>query len=525
MRPRVVGLGELWEQVGRKEADDLSEWASLIGDLTSPQADRRPEWRIHDRTHLEYSIDYHFDAARRRDDHVWEAYFFLPTSLRLNSRTYKRDDIYGDLQSYVRLAVPSVPLDQLPDEGVLRLKQALLDSTDDARTIRELRLFACQVRASGIAAQRTVSKMIESEDDRELHASALALIARLENITAAFRSVLPLASNRSDEVATAVRWVDEDISRVVETLLASLSIELRGAKLGRPLAGTVAYGAVREARYRESKGLDGVGSAHATKREIEHFEFRRHMTKRFTSSVLWLSPEIQEAGRWTAHVLYAVAACGAMAFAVTAAFWVGPQFGERPVQQLWAWMLLAVAAYAGKDRIKALLQQAFSGWIARRFPHRRWSLRDRERNANIGRVSEKAGFVGWADLPEGAQSARNLTRRVELEAQARPEHILWHQKSVRLRPQRIASSDSRFMAITDIFRLDLRRWLSHTDDPKRRIVFADPEDERIYSATAPRVYNIGVVFRLRRADEHDAPWHRIRVVVNRKGIVRIDPIS
>jgi hypothetical protein len=43
------------------------------------------------------------------------------------------------------------------------------------------------------------------------------------------------------------------------------------------------------------------------------------------------------------------------------------------------------------------------------------------------------------------------------------------------------------------------------------------------TASAPRVYNIAVVYRLRR-DGHAAPWHRVRVVVSRKGIRRLDAI-
>ena len=70
----------------------------------------------------------------------------------------------------------------------------------------------------------------------------------------------------------------------------------------------------------------------------------------------------------------------------------------------------------------------------------------------------------------------------------------------------------------------VRRWLAHTDDPNRKIVFADPADAHVYSAVARRVYNVNVVYRLRSAGDTDAPWHRIRVVTSRKGIERIDAI-
>ena len=112
-----------------------------------------------------------------------------------------------------------------------------------------------------------------------------------------------------------------------------------------------------------------------------------------------------------------------------------------------------------------------------------------------------------------------------LEEQARPETVLYHKKQVELYAERVSEADSRFTALTEIFRLDLRRWLAHTDDPKREIVFADPVRGRVDRAEAPRVYNIGVVYRLRRESDAKAPWHRARVVVTRKGIRRIDPIA
>ena len=115
---------------------------------------------------------------------------------------------------------------------------------------------------------------------------------------------------------------------------------------------------------------------------------------------------------------------------------------------------------------------------------------------------------------------RRLTREHSVEEVARPERVLWHTKSVELEP----GKDATFPMLTEIFRLNVDHWLAHTDDPKRRVLFADPSDESIYAAIARRVYNVSVVYRLRGKDDEDAKWHRIRVVVSRKGILRIEPI-
>jgi hypothetical protein len=182
-----------------------------------------------------------------------------------------------------------------------------------------------------------------------------------------------------------------------------------------------------------------------------------------------------------------------------------------------------VVAYAAKDRMKAVLQGVFSGFVARRFPDRKWSIKDRERRRLVGDVHERAAFVPFRSVPADVLVRRRLTRAHALEEQARPERVLWHQKTLSIAPGKGGADGTDFPMLTEIFRLNLRRWLSHTDDPNRKIVFADPEDAQVYSVTTRRVYNINVVYRLREG-EADAPWHRIRVVVSRKGIERIDSI-
>ena len=138
-------------------------------------------------------------------------------------------------------------------------------------------------------------------------------------------------------------------------------------------------------------------------------------------------------------------------------------------------------------------------------------------------MNERAGFVAWKRLPPEVLATRRVTREHALEEHARPEHVLWHQKSMALAGAGRGDGAADFSMLTEIFRLNLTRWLAHTDDPNRKIVFADPEDARIYSAKARRVYNINVVYRLTEGDA-ERPWHRIRVVVSRKGIERIDKI-
>jgi hypothetical protein len=504
----------------RRDSRAPSEWSSLLSDLGSR---REPEWHVHDRTHLEFALDYPVDASRDGAWFQWDAYFFVPRSLFLNESTYHKGSIYEDLRSHVRLGVPVLPLEDLTGAPLANVTTALNES-DDEKTLIELRLFACLVRASARACQERLSDLVQSRVDAPgVRSASKTLVARFGRVTTAWREILPLAEKRSDEVREAARWCDEDISRVIETILAWLAIEL-DQDYGERVAGVVASGAVAEARYRTERGYDGVGSGDSSKRDIEHLEYRRHVLKRFTSSVLWLSQEIKQAGHIALHVFYSVAAGVAMAFAVAAAAYHG-QWGASTIGNVWAWGIAVVIAYIFKDRIKAVLQTVFSKWIARRFPDRRWTLRDRERDRVLGAIVERSGFISNKAMPPDVRARRFGPKPNPLEVQTRPEDILWHQKVVKMNAKQIRRLDPRFASLKEIFRLDLLRWLNHTDDPKQRIVFADPVEAKVYSANAPRVYNIGIVYRLISDANKDAPWRRARVVVSRKGIVRIDHIA
>lgn len=513
---------ERWPSSEPEAAQERSsDWGSLVADLS--KGFDRPAWRIHDRTHLEFALDYAVAPGERTSEHEWEAYFFVPESLRIDDKTYDKQDIYFDLASYIRFAVPDVSFGQVAGAPIERLRE-VVDAGDPKAIVRELRVFACLVRAAGVAARRSISEAL-SDGDPDLRTRGLATTARMvtdgRRIAEGLRDVLAHLPTGDDTLETAARWVDEDVSRLLETLMGSLAVRLEKAGAPEALQQSVVSAAVAEARYRRDAHLDGVGMTGANKRDVEHLEFRRHVLKRFTSSVLWLNPEVRDGAKMVLHVLYAIAAGVAMAFAVTAALWNGDPMRS---DQLWMWGVVAVIAYMAKDRIKAWLQGAFSSVVSRHFPDRRWRIRDRERSVVLGKIDEQSAFVPFDELPEPVLEKRRSTRKHPLEEQARPEKVLWHRKVVRLSAAELARADDRFDALTEIFRLDLRRWLAHTDDPKRKIVFADPDEGRVQSAMAPRVYNLGIVYRLRKPGDESAAWHRIRVVVSRKGIRRIDHI-
>src|SRR5690606_946013 len=142
----------------------------------------------------------------------------------------------------------------------------------------------------------------------------------------------------------ALRWIDEDASILLETVSARVASVLPEGPVRERLVGL----AVEEAEYRRKVGYDAVLEA-TTPRAIERLEFRRHTLKRVSAGALWLEAQIESPGTWARHALFAIAAAVAMSFAVAAALFNGTTPDSRDVT---AWLLIAVVAYAIKDRVK-----------------------------------------------------------------------------------------------------------------------------------------------------------------------------
>ena len=228
-KARVAGRPSL---VPNDDGPPPSDWGSLLADLSGDESRREPEWGIHDRTHLEFALEYDLSEAKGPQDFSWDVFFFLPKSLRLHAQSYGNKEIYEDLQSYVRYAVPHVSLEEIVDKPIARLG-ATLDGGDEEGSLRELRLFACLVRAAGVRTQRAILERLRDEEpDMELAcAAALEMAQAAHAVTAALRETLAAIPAtrlaRQEALAEGARWVDEDVSRVLETLLAAHAIELR----------------------------------------------------------------------------------------------------------------------------------------------------------------------------------------------------------------------------------------------------------------------------------------------------------
>ncbi len=490
-------------------------------------ADVRPslEWSRHDRTHLEMSVDLSLDGQTASSLH-WEAYYFIPETFHLNAATYPKHEIFTDIRSYIRLTVPPLSVADISETSD-QLTGTIAEERADV-AVDELKLFGSRVHRAivdaSIEASGTIGRTRDCDDLDGPHVAK-----QVQAIIAEFAASLTLATTGAranlaaigtlagidETVSDAANWVDEYMSRSLER--AFIRLARHEAELDLETT-TATEAAVAEAQYRQIIRSGPVSAADIGSRSLERIERRAHSLKRYTSSVLWLDIHVRDANRWAEHVLHAVAAGIAMTFTVVVALLYGNP-GEAG--RLWLWGLLVVLAYMAKDRIKIVLQRVFDAVMADRFSDRRWSVTHPNHNQPVATVSEGAHFINRADLPDVVAKIRSDAYRDTLDELATPDAILCHHKEIQIDANAIRAIDSRYLGLTEVVRMDISRWLAHTDDAKRSVTLADPNLEQLFTSKLPRSYDVIAVYRLSGHTDVPDAWHSARFVVGRSGIRRV----
>lgn len=484
---------------------------------------RDPIWERHDRTHLEVALRYPVADDGPVVDQTWEAFYFLPGSFRLDATTYSKGDLYADFRSYVRFTIPRIELGGVPEEA--RELARRLTSRSPDKVVRELKLFASRVRTAITEEADMLIELATTEDGGSVSALVAAFVTSSSGALAAVREVLgpqklrTVSFERPDsEVAKTIAWVDEYLSRALEMALVGLANEFEAGEGPEDVLRSATAAAVDQAVYRRSRNEGPVSSSDGSIHDLEQIERRQHALKRFTSSVLWLDLQIRDGYTVALHVFHALAAGIAMAFAVV----IAALFGQPGMpSRLGLWAAVVVVAYMGKDRLKAILQTVFDSMVATRLPDRRWTVSMPGTSSVLAEVEERAAFVDRDALPDDVDLMRKVAYRDRLQELAGPESILRHYKTVHLETDAIRTTAPEFVSLTDVMRVDISRWLAHTDDAKRVVTLADPEAGELFESKLPRAYDVTVVYRLANTDEPDADWQVARIVVTRNGIRRV----
>jgi hypothetical protein len=514
------------------------------------------EAEVHDRHQLEFRFNYAIggpDAGRR---YRLDAFVFVPRNVGVSRTNYARETFYADVTALMRLDAVPLPLEDLARPDCPASPLYVLDRAIEAfRASRrpppslplatQAKLYAYLYTA---AIHREVSSL-RARVDRALGArpdeaadgledDAAAALARARAGLAAFRRVraafAPFELIAHERFVEALRAADEYMSLFLEERLAPLALALgedaryldgsgRAARLRLAIAELLR----EEARYRAKHGFLAVGREGLG--DGEYFEYRLSLLKKSVHQALYLDARTARGDTFLRNAIGAVGAA-------LAAIWA---FLATPLPTTFAsvgggarvlFFVGVVLAYVMKDRTKALTNEYLSRRLRRHdhvFEIEGPSLAAMGLAGLRVGLTEAMSFLSSAAVPAEVRELR-LSRRTVRTAEAASEEVIRYRKELVVKSPPDAGRLADGFQLRDILRFNVRHFLVRLDDPLDPVVYFDAHAGTFVEANLPKVYHLNLVLRLERTDADgrgEARLVRFRLVINKEGIVRVDPVE
>ncbi len=481
---------------------------------------------IHDKYQFEVKRRYDLTHEQKVSQYDIETYLFFSYTLGINHHTYSGEDFYSDIQTYLRLSPPSIPLSDMVGE-----EHSALSLLREA--IRQLRYhpgrqaeeaYAYRLKMSSCSFIHTlkdyVSVFAERETARDRRDLLNTYLDGIRTVTQGFRNLRHLLNSPvlNETFFSMYLFADEYMSLYIETRTFELLDILEQTDMeDREVFRKKLLQLIRNERaYRQENGYPSLPDDTSAN---ETFLFRKSVLKKYVERVLFLSTHSTARTRMYEHLIAALSAGTAMAVATTIAFFSRSAYGSFSFPLFMA----LVISYMFKDRIKEGARQYLKARIQQRlFDH---TLRlFAHSGKKIGWYKERFDFVKEAQAPNMIMRIRNRDHLTEIENEGIGETIIRYRKRIKLYNTTLSAAyqGSRLASVTDIMRINVRHFLHKMDNPRQTIYACDPNLE-YYKIEGNRVYHLNVIEKF-RTGQHTF-YKRFRIVLNRDGIQRIEKVA
>ncbi len=495
---------------------------------------------IHDRHHFEITFRYSF-AETSPTQYRIDAFFFIPAAAGVDAASYDPAHFFGDTKAYIRLETPKVSLGTIMEdslasplldvEGELRPGVAHVDS---AAISRKARVAGCIIR--GIV-RRQFRKLMQVCNDDTVACPEVA--HRIAEMACNTRTLLK-RTRRTWKMATDAALgngfdhIDDFLSgecleASCETLLivderirrhSEATDSVRDARAA--LAGFVS----EELAYRTSRGWP-ITEPTSTYADLEAVLYRRSQLKNYLFGSLFLKARALKSRDLANHIF---GAAGVLIAAIWAFFSNPALFGTVTINSLtFAVLFVAVFAYILKDRLKEMVRQYLAGRFGTLLADRdrqilSSDLMDEKPQKPLGRMREFINFVTPSKVGNDIHKLRNAVHTIGVGEDA-IESILHYAKLIDLKPQRPWVYRN---GIRDILRFNVRHLLTGFDESIEHLYAFDLREQCPTPIEGHHVYHVNLILRYTVCDFGGKPaqtsYERIRLVLNKHGIVRIEPV-
>ena len=488
----------------------------------------------HDKNQLELKLNYGLKQDTKKQVYSVQAFVFVPRVLALTKSSYPPARFYEDTATFIRMTTPKIPLEELSSKSAVRpwassvMAQVEGLTTGDEAGLKEaeqsLKLLGCifksAVRDSAFDHRRQLSKLLEGGESAE---AAAVLEAFVENLRTALKRLRKVGkavttSTAPPELEDGWKAVDEYASLIAEEAITDL-VAICKAKESPRLSEamkTAQAMAIGEYQHRVNKGCSTFAIDGERNEQLPH---RWRVLKRYVSSALYLSVARDRPGQLATDIIGMIAAAAAMLFATLAILAITQAYGASLST---AFLTGMVVAYVIKDRIKELGKRTLGRRLQRMMPDHVVRILG-EGEEEMGTAKESFQVESPNQLPEDIYRERFADHTTQDAIDGRPETVLCYEKLISLSSEKLKKQFTGAIGLTDIIRLNLRPMMERMDDAWESYRYIHPKTGDIQVTRCAWVYHINVLIRLIAHDDENIV-HRVRAIVNRKGIVRVESL-
>lgn len=518
---------------------------------------------VHDKSQFEVKFDYNlhnFDLSKKKPkkkNYSIEAYFFIPRNIGISSFNYTKTQFYNDLHSNIRFKTPDMTFNDVNDDHnvysplrilKINLERSKRNHTDERNTlaITESKLFGCLMsgflkqgtkQIKRLISQATYYKNTKNSGNfiKVIEKEIKIFIVDTLNIFEKYRDLRTEYETEyaAKSVITNMKLVDEFITYRLENSLASLHSEIENLSNlksidCKEIMEYITSIANQESKYRMTQGF--IYFKNSAGANYEYYAYRFSTIKKHVFQVLYLDVKhIKNEKKYKNMMAMLGAGLAALLYLPAQAMLVLNSSASASV------FFLVVAAYMFKDRVKELSREYMLDKVLskfhRYFPDNDLIIEDSTTIRNgmgvnknlIGKCKEFMRFIKKDRIKKDILKIRNHDHVVDIDEE-RYEEVIYYRKDVHINSKKIMNSHYRRNNIKDIIRFNINEFLDKLDNPTGKINFYDLEKNIFTSLKAPKVYHINIIFRYNSDNVSEPIYQRIRVILDKNGIVRIEEV-
>ena len=480
--------------------------------------------KIHDKYSFEIKCNYPLVKEQKATFYKINTYLFLPNSLDINRLTYKKNDFYNDIKTYIRLKKPVYLMRNLTfgeDSPIEKLKVSCIklsenNNTENTENFEYFVKLYCSISQSAI--RDNVFHIIKNRVNHSNIYLVNNFLTEIKTISRKYRELesiinVPTIPKNTFKI---FEFGDEYISNIIEVYLYRLInvISKKRIENATEIKNELLSIIQNEISYRKAKGFKSIPDK-ATNNET--LLYRRSVLKKYIGNKLYLNTNAIKEGKFAEQIIFSTAAGFAMLFATTVAFISKLKFGDLTIP----FFMILVFSYIVKDRIKELFRYYFGMRIRKLFfDHRTKILNDDQKVIGISKSS--FDFVKESKIKPEVVKVRDRDHITEIENGWVKEKIILYRKEIKIYYKKFISRyhDYDFDGLVDITRINIERFIKKMDDPQKRIYLN--EDDKVVKGFGDQVYHINAI--IEYTINGDVHCKRFRIVLNRNGIKRIEQV-